>query len=377
MSEVGPIEDLRAARETLRDARERVAEVGSDRLAAVADAHGRFLATLDRHEADATGYGDFEKYVQFQEAVADLLEDLPDELPARDAFDAADEALQQRTLSASDFERAREALAPAGEHAALYEEWQGARERYRDARSAVHAERRELRERVAELDRLRRLGEADPDAPTERLREPIESYEAAVRDAFGSFLRETSAREVLDFLDATAHYPLVPFRRPPARLRSFVAEHDAGEEPIPRLLEFADYSTSKLSHYVDAPGDLKAAVGTNRTYLDGLSADPLVVEWPPPPADRLAFRSRELISVVSRFADESVVVALRRVRALPRETDYAALRESAVASAELTPAERERLAGGVDDDLRSARDRLERIEAVLEDHPPLSALGDV
>ncbi|WP_254536543.1 DUF7118 family protein [Halomarina litorea] len=371
------VADLTDAADTLHDARERVAEVGSDRLERVADGHAAFVRTLDRHEDEATGYGEFEKYVGFQEAVADRLSDLPDDLPARGAFDAADEALQQQTLSTTDFDRAREALAPAAEYAALYEEWTAARERYREARSAVHGRRRALEERIDDLDRLVRLGGADLDAPTHRLRDPVAAYESAVREAFGSFRREASARDLLAFVETTEQYPLVPYDRPPERLREFVAG-GAGTEPIPRLLEYADYSRSKLDHYVESPRELKAAVGTNQTYLDGLTADPLVVSWPPPPGERLRYRCEELLACVSRFADDDVAARLRAVRALPRETDYATLRESAVARADLTPEERERLASGsVESDLAAAREELERIEAALADHPPLSDLADV
>ncbi len=378
MSDPPAVADLREAGETLRDVRERVADVGSDRLARAVSARESLLATFDRHEDEATGYGEFGKYVEFQEALADLLDDLSDDLPARDAFDDADEALQQQTLSSSDFERAREALAPVEEYAALQEEWRAARERYREARSTAHSRRRDLRERVAALERLQRLDAADLDAPVERLREPIEAYDAAVREAFESFRREASARELLSFVETTAHYPLVSFERPPERLREFVASYEAGTEPVGQLLEYADYSRSKLDHYVEAPRELKAAVGTNRTYLDGLDAAPLVVSWPPPPAGRLRFRCEELVACVSRFAGEGVVARLREVRALPRETAYARLRESAVARSELTEDERERLAAGaVESELAEARDRLDRVERALDAHPPLSDLEDV
>ncbi|MFC7155841.1 hypothetical protein ACFQPA_10275 [Halomarina halobia] len=370
------VEELTAAAESLAAVRVRVADVGPDRLDAVTDAYRDLIGILDRHEEDATGYGEFQKYVRFQEAVAERFDSLPDDLPAREAFDAADDALRKRTLSGRDFDRARDALAPAAEHADLHEEWRAARERYREARRSTLRRKREVEERIADLERLQRLGAADPDAPVERLRDPIEAYDESVRAAFERFVAESNAREVLAFVETTAAYPLVGFERPPERLREFVANHPVGEEPISTLLSYADYSPSKLDHYVEAPRELKAAVATNRTYLARLDATPLTVGWPPPAARSLRWRTRELLPVVARFADEGTVARLRAVRELARLDDYARLRESAVARAELTAQERRRLeTTDVAATLAEARAERDRLADALAEHPPLDELA--
>ncbi|MWG34628.1 DUF7118 family protein [Halomarina oriensis] len=368
--------DLNRAAERLHAARERVAEVGRADLDRAATAYRDLVATLDRHEEEATGYGEFEKYIAFQEAVADVIDGLDDDLPEREAFDDADEALQQQTLSTSDFDRAREALAPVADLADLLEEYESARGAYRDARRAVLARRNDLRERRDRLADLGRLGAADLEAPVERLRDPIASYDEAVREAFASYRRETSTRDLLDLVaTAAADYPLVGFDAPPQRLREFVAAAPAAEKPLPDLLDLADYSNSKLSHYVDDPRALKGAVATNRTYLERLDADPLTVAWPPRPADELRWRTRELLAVVSRFADEECVVRLRAVRDLPRRDDYERLRESARARTQLSDEERERVASGaVERDLDRVREELATAEDALDDHPPLDGL---
>lgn len=371
------VADLNRAAERLDAARERVGEYGADDVRATAAAHREFVATLDRHEEDATGYGEFQKYIAFQEAVADVVDDLDDDIPERDAFDAADDALQKQTLSTDDFDRAREALAPAAALADLEDEHATARERYREARRAVLARKRALDEERERLERLRRLGEADLEAPVEHLRDPIEAYDGAVADAFATHRSEASTRGLLDLVETAAtDYPLVGFDAPPERLREFVASSPAGERPLPELLQFADYSRSKLHHYVDDPQALQAAVSTNRTYLERLSADPLTVGWPPAPADELRWRTRELLAVVSRFADERTVVRLRAVRELTRREDYERLRRSAVARADLAPEERERVrSGAVERDLEAVRESLATVEAALEEHPPLDDLS--
>jgi hypothetical protein len=367
MSDSGDhVDRLRAAREALADARAAVADAGEERLAAVRDAHREATDLLDRYEGTATGTGDFRAYVEFQEAFVELVEGLSDDLPVREAFEEANDLLDQRRLDADDFERAREILAPAADRATLLEERAAAAERYETAHRAARRRLRELDDRIAELERLQRLGEADLDAPVERLRDPIGSYDESVREAWTTFRREASAREVFRVVGASEAYPLAAFRQPPTDLREYVETSPAGEKSIPTLLEYADYSTSKLSHYVDDPGALRTRVATGRTYLERLDAAPLTVSWPPPSADRLRYRAAELVSVVARFAPEAVVAEARRLRRLPDDVDYERLRETALARDELDADERDRLErGAVAAELTAARDERERIETAL------------
>jgi hypothetical protein len=365
------VDRLRDARQRLVDARDAVAEVGEARLAAVRDAHREATDLLDRYEGRATGTGDFRAFVEFQEAFVELTEGLPDDLPAREAFEAANDHLDQRRLGEDDFERARELLQPAADRAALLADRKRATERYETARRDARKRLRELDDRIDHLERLQRLGEADLDAPVERLRDPIESYDDAVREAWAQFRREASARDVFRVVEASRAYPLAAFPRPPTDLREYVETYPAGEEPIPTLLEYADYSSSKLSHYVDDPEALRTRVATGRTYLERLDAEPLTVSWPPPPADRLRYRASELVSVVARFAPEDVVARARRLRRLPDDVDYGRLRETALARDELDDEERERLEeGAVEAELDAARDERERIASALDDERP-------
>jgi len=362
------VDRLREARQRLVDARDAVEAVGEARLEAVRDAHRDATDLLDRYEGRATGTGDFRAFVEFQESFVELVEGLPDDLPAREAFEEANDHLDQRRLGENDFERARELLQPAADRAALLADRDRATERYETARRDARQRLQELDDRIDHLERLQRLGEADLDAPVERLRDPVESYNDAVREAWAQFRREASAREVFRVVEASRAYPLAAFRRPPADLREYVASSPAGEESIPTLLEYADYSSSKLSHYVDDPRALRTRVATGRTYLERLDAEPLTVSWPPPPPDRLRYLASELVSVVARFAPDDVVARARRLRRLPGDVDYERLRETALARDELDEQERERLErGAVEAELDAARDERERIEAALDD----------
>lgn len=361
-------DDLRAAAHEYRELGERIADHDGD-VEAAAEAYRRFAGLLDSSEEEATGSG-FEAYVQFQEAVAGLVDELDNDVAAMNAFEAADDTLHQRRLSASDFEQAREDLRPARDCAELINARESAADKYARAVRAARDRLREVENEIERLERLRELGEADLDAPVERLREPIEAYDDGVSEAFQTFRREAPAREVFDLVEYAGSFPLVGWREPPARLAEYIRESDAGGEPVPTLLEYADYSGSKLRHYIDDPGALKRHVATNRTYLQNLDAEAITVGWPPPEPDRLRFLCREYASVVRRFADEATQARLREIRTLPDRDDYERLRRAAIAREELDPDQLNRIASGaVEADLKTAREERKELTTALEEFP--------
>ncbi len=363
------VAELAAAEERVEAAEDAVTAFGEGKLERLAAAHGDFSGLLDRYEEPATGDGDFQQFIEFQEKVADFVDRLDEDLTLYEVFEECDEYLQQRRLTEGDFAHVREQLDPVADLAARLGERDEAHEAYRSARTRVRRRRRELADRAAELERLRELGEADLDASTERLREPIDAYNEQVREAFERFRSEESAREVLAVLADLSAIPLVPYDAPPEDLHAYVRDHEAGEEPVGQLLEYADYSRSKLAHYVADPDALKRAVATRRTYLRRLDADPLTVDWPPPAAGVLRYRCAELTGAVNRVAPDAVA-ALRAVRQLPRETDYERLRTAAVARSELSPDERERVrSGAVEAELEQVREQRARLGEALKTYP--------
>jgi hypothetical protein len=353
-------------------AEEAVEATGEAELRALRDAVQDLRTLLDTYDQTAVGDEDFEAFIEFQEEMARFTQGLSDSLLERAAFEAIDDRMQQRRLTESDFAAAREELNQIAERYAPLERLEAAKDAYTTARETAMRRVSTLEEEIAECDRLLDLGAADLDAPVERLRDPIEAYDDAVSDAFQRFKRETAARDVLTLIETTRHYPLVGYRQPPDTLLAFVREREVGTEPIPTLLEYAGYSRSKLDHYVDDVDALKRAVATQQTYLERLDASPLQIGWPPAPADELYWGCEERIAVVGRFAQD-VVASLREVRALSRHDDYARLRESALARAELTADEQRRLEAG---DVAPERDELAAdlatLREALDEHPPLA-----
>lgn len=372
MASESPVPELEAAASELRSVEAEIEDAGAEQVRRLADAYGRLDDLLSRYREPASGSGreTFQRYVEFEGKLGDLVENLPDDLPHRDAFEAAEEVLDRRRLEERDFDRAREELAPVREVAALLDERAAARRRCRSARHAVEARIRELDESIETREAVLAFEDVDVDAPVETLRGPIEAYESAVDDAFRAFKSESSARAVVDFVEATDAYPLVDFPPVPAELRRYLREHPAGEEPVTTLLSWADYTRSKLSHYVDDPASFRATVAGNRTYLSRLDAEPLHVGWPPPRAETLRFRTRELVAVAERFAPESTVERLHAVRRLTRRGDYERLRRAAVAREELTDEDRRRLRdGSIHDEIESLRSERDRLVEALEEHP--------
>jgi predicted nucleic acid-binding Zn-ribbon protein len=372
-----PNEDLAAtladADADYREADERIGDYGEESVEAVADAYDRATDLFAKYETQATGTGreNFQKFMQFKAEIGTLVEKLPDDLPARDAFETAGDRFDKNRLNERDFEGAREDLEPAADVAGLLDERREASSRYRRVRRDVRDAIADLEDEIAERERLAELEDADLDAPVEEIRDPIESYNEAVSEAFDDFTSSASAREVLDFLAATEDYSLVSFRDPPENLREYVQRRAVGTEPISDLLTYARYSNSKLDHYVEDPAALKRAVATNETYLERLDADPLELAWPPKPAAELRWRVEELVSVLARFADDEVVAELRAVQSVVHDDErFERLRTVAEAESELSATEREKVeSGAVEAELAELRDRKERLEDALAEYP--------
>lgn len=366
------LDRLASAARELEQAEAAVDVEGESSLRQLADAYESFLAFIDENDGRATGSGReaFQAYVRFQDELVNRLDRLPEDLLARDAFERVGELLDKRRLTPEDMQRARDTLEPAAEKVRLLEERREARQRYRRARSAVEGRLRTVETAIDDRERLLDFADADLDADLSPLRTPVESYNEAVQTAFREFKRTASARDLLALLDVAADYPLVDLDPAPEPLADYLRSSPVGEESTSRLLELADYTPSKLAHYVDDPDRFRATVGANRSYLDRLDATPLAVDWPPPPANELWFRARELVSMVDRFAPDAVVARLHELRGLTRTDDYETLRWAAIAQSRLDADERERLqSGAIENELERLREERASIRTALDDYP--------
>ncbi|SNR45491.1 DUF7118 family protein [Halorubrum vacuolatum] len=357
--------ELRERYDDLKRIEAEIDTLGESRVETAADAFRTAHRVLDQYEEDAVGTGDFGSYVRFEGAFSSATS-VGDDALAADAFAAADETVNKRRLSERDFAAAREALEPAREYVDLLEERDAADEARRAARKEAMDARDALADRLERLRTVAEMADADLTVDVDRIREPIESYNEGVRSAFREFKREASARRVFALLDRADATPFVEVDVPPADLQEYVEEHEAGEESLTDLLEYADYSNSKLQHYVDDPGALRTAVAVHRTYLERLDGEPFTLGWPPAPGDELAYEIGELVPLVARFADDKLVATLRSVRDLAREEEYATLRRAAEVRAAVDDDELALLeSGAIDERVAEAERTLAIVEDVL------------
>jgi len=383
------VDDLRAAADRVAAAEAAIDEHGEASVEAAADAYRNATRLLDRYEDSATGTGDFTAYLQFQTEILELVDALPDDTFAADAFQRVSDRLDKRRLNEADFEFAREEIEAAGEAVDMLEEREAAIDAYRAARGDADERLAELREEADRLRDLQRLADVDLDVSTEPLRERVDAYNTAVRAAFERFRETRPARELFDLLGDAADRPLVGVDRPPRDLVEYIDSTPAGTEPLAELVEYADYSPSKLEHYVDDPGALRTSVAVHQTYLDRLDAAAFCVTWPPAEAATLRARLDEVAPFVRRLesafagdaatddatddagdaADATAIeAARRRLARFTRRDNYERLREVAVAETELTDDEYDRVvSGAVDDDLAAVTDAISEIEAALDE----------
>jgi len=385
------IAELEAEYDRIQAVEARIDDIGESNVEAAADAYRNANRLLDTYADSATGTGDFKAYLQFQNQFIALVDELSADILGADGFQQASDRMDKRRLSESDFEFAREAIEPAAEAVELLEQREDAYDEYRTARHAAKSRHNELTSEADRLRRIRRLGTADLDSSLDPLRDPIEAYNTAVTAAFETFRKTRSARKLFDLLAAGASRPLVDVDRPPRDLTEYIQSAPAGEKPLSTLREYADYSPSKLDHYVDDPGALRTHVAVHGTYLDRLSPEPLLVEWPPSEAGVLRARLRELAPLVRRLdaavdaandsqstdsqpdtdgeSEELIEYHRRRLSRLTRTDDYERLRQVAVADAELDAEEFDRLASGaVEEELAAVEDGIDAIDTALEQY---------
>ncbi|MFO7834559.1 MAG: hypothetical protein R6V31_11055 [Halohasta sp.] len=374
------VDELGTAYRRVQDVETEIDDSGEANVEAAADAYRNAIRLLDNYEDSATGTGDFKAYLQFQNQFIAVAEGLPEEAPAAEAVQRASDRMDKRRLNESDFEFAREQIDAAAEAVDLLERREEAHSEYRQARHDAKLRRDELEGEADRLRRVRDLGGVDLDTSLDPLREPVEAYNAAVRAAFDEFRRTESARALFELLATAAERPLVGADRPPRDLIDYIRSAPAGEEPLSTLREYADYSPSKLDHYVEDPGALRTHVAVHQTYLNRLGPEPLLVDWPPAEAGVLDARLQELAPLVRRFDTaldrtesdsdtdgESIEYHRRRLARLTRTDDYDRLRQVAVADAELDAEEFDMLAAGrVDDELAAVEDGIEAIDTALE-----------
>lgn len=337
------LNNLEAAREQKQAVDGEIASVGESMVIAAADEYERAIQLLDSYQDSATGTGNFQAYVEFQDRFIGLVEELPKSIPEREAFEIAADRLDQRRLNKSDFEAARKDLAPVATYRELLNQRQEAADALASAEREVSQARQAVTEAIEYYKLLCSYSDVDFSVSTTALSEPISEYNDSVHQDFTEFYETASISAVISFLERTESFPLISYQAPPQDLSQFIRQSPDAGDSIPTLLEYADFSGSKLDHYAADPALLQTTVGVHRTYLERLSAEPLSISIPPPAAGRLQFFTSEAISVLGRFAREETIAAIRTVRDITFEPVYNKYRLALAAEVNLSDAARQLL----------------------------------
>lgn len=351
--------------EEYEEVRKKVREVGEERAEKTHDLYETVDKNLERYREDATGHGEFEKYIELRSIVAGVEEELDEkDVYMSDEFENALSHLDARTLRDKHFRRARAGLEDVKNFAEIYERYEELEEELKDELRSVEKRKKELRSKIEETEsRLEKAREAE-EVDASPLREAVETYNESVHEDFDAFLGEAPSVEVARLGEKTLDAPLVedaPVERGIAgRLSRYVEDETVG-----RVLELADASDGKLSHYVDDTDGFREAVP--RTFFETASADRFELSYEPEGVVR--GRVPELVRLVSSFADEETVAVLRRIGAMAERGEYEPMRRAVVAGEEAgaDAEEIEKRLADLREEQGSVEDRTERLRSALSD----------
>lgn len=356
--------DVETTIETLEDAHAEITSVGVETARSTREYYDRFAALVDRYREEATGTGEFESYVAFQEKMVDLLDRIdPETVYRAEDFEHAIDRFERRIIREKDFRRAERDLSAVRELVETIETAEELQAELEDERGRLESRRRELRSRLRTLEREIQDADRIEDVDPSELVSTIEAYNACVEDEFTEFLHSAPAIEVAGLGQKAADLPLVDVAPPDPAAVELLQSMDLGRETVPTLLEYAGYSDSKLAHYVDDPVEFRRTLP--RAWFETLSADDFSVSMDESGAV-MRYKLPELIRIVGEFADEECVGRLRKLHTLAETGEYDPMRRAHRVANDLGTTDVETLRerkSATESDLERIEERIERIES--------------
>lgn len=362
---------LDEARSRLETATASVEAVGEDTARDTKRYYDRLVDLMDRYEESATGTGEFQEYVAFQDALADLLSDLDRAtVTDRAAFEDALDRFERRIIREKDFRRARADLEAVRDVAEAVETADRLRRRLANDRGRLSSRLRNLEHErsriVRHIDELESVSDVDPEPLVTAVRE----YNDRVRDEFTTFREEAAAIEVARVGFKARLFPLAEV--PPIRDEDAIevlASSGLGSESVPTVLEYAGYSDSKLSHYVDRPRWLREHLPVS--WFETVNGDAFAIALDTD-AGVLCHRAPALAKVIEGFANPETIARLRRLRDMAVDGSYERMRRAHRlaenrATTDVEAARRELSA------VEEAIERVERAIDRIDDMPTLDA----
>lgn len=351
--------------EELRELRATVEEVGEERAETTRALYESLEDAIEEYREEAAGHGNFEKYVEFENIVVAFENTVEEEdVYLQDDFEKALGRLDQRTLQDKHFRRALNDLVDVEELCDDYERYTQLRDELRDELGSLERKVGELDGRIEELEEGIEKARGVEDVDVSELRDAVETYNERVRDDFKEFVRTAPAVEVARLGERISDASLledVPAEEGDAeRLAEYV-----DDESVDRVLELADSSDGKLSHYLDDTEGFRSAVP--RLWFESSNADSFVISYEP--EGTVKYKTRELVPLVAEFADDTTIDALRRVKRMAERGEYSRMRSALVDRREVgdDAESMEKELEEVRTERQRAKERAERIRDALPD----------
>lgn len=357
--------DLDEAIQELTQKRRTLREEGIEEVREARGLYHELQRYIDRYREPATGHGDFESYIEFQSVLAEIEEQLDGGVYGERGFRDAIQRFESRTLREKHFRRAENDLQGVRETVEVLERVEEIEDELRSERGRLGKRRKELEREIDDLERGIREASEAPDADASRLESLLDSYNEAVEREYESWLSSAAAREVVGHVYRASGMPLIEAEGVDRSTVEALEVSEVGDESVERLLELAEYSDSKLQHYVDDPTRFRSELPT--AWFRVADAEPykLSPDMQEGVVERLV---PELVRVVSEFASERTIEVLREIGDLARCGRYSGMRRALMARQTTGGVDAESLQEekqGMERELDQVRDDLERIDEAL------------
>jgi hypothetical protein len=247
-------------------------------------------------------------------------------------FDKALAALKKRRFETAIKELDRiPVLGLLTEQRTLFDEY---KKSYTELRARCESLKAEIREKTAYYNSLQKIDVISLDRLAS-LKEKIATYNDSVGTFLEASFKEAPLTDVLKVsLDASYH-PELRFPQPPSyknaeRLLSFVVSEEFASLPLYRFIEYAKYSDSKLSHYVEDSTGFRQILESNIVWLESLvdikRREALKISLDEHDVS-LAVKIPRIVAFLSKLgAATNLLTSLREIQRLVSSGDYERIR---------------------------------------------------
>lgn len=309
----------------LEESRRAVDVAGRREVEAARSIYNRLSNYIDRYEEPAKGHGDFESYLEFQSVLAEIEEELSDDVYGKEAFENALGRFESRTLRAKHFERAKNDLKEVQDVVESLEREEHLVDELETETGRLRKRRREIENELQDLDERISHAKEATNVEYQELKELVEKYNQRVEEEFRSYISSASAVDVARLARKLSNMPLLPTPAIEDGAVDVLESPGVKDESVDRVLEYAGYSNSKLEHYVDRPEEFRKKVP--EAWFRTADAGPFKLSLD----EREGVVERkipELVRVISIFSGEETVRVLRKIGDLARKGEYSELRSA-------------------------------------------------